>query len=77
MDFFAWARLPMLRLWEEEADGKNPFSYEISFIVGRMSWVPQVKIEAPQTIIPKKRMTFFVRIHIKYVLLLDLHGSLI
>jgi hypothetical protein len=49
---------------EEEADGKNPFSYEFSFIVGGMSWVPQLEVEALQTIIPKERMTFFVRIHL-------------
>jgi hypothetical protein len=38
MDIFAWAKLPMVRLWEEEADERKNFSnYEISFIVGGMS----------------------------------------
>jgi hypothetical protein len=54
MDFLAWAKLPMVRLWKEEAsDGKNISSYEICFIVGGMSWVPQVEFGALQRIIPK------------------------
>jgi hypothetical protein len=60
MDFFAWAKLPMVRLWKEESNGNNISSYEISFIVGGMSWVPQVEVKDLQRIIPKERMNFIV-----------------
>jgi hypothetical protein len=78
MDFFAWAKLPMVRLWEEEtAKGKNFFSYEISFIVGGMSWVPQVEFEDLQEIIPKERTNVIVRTEFGFVLFLYFLGSVI
>jgi hypothetical protein len=62
MDFFAWAKLPMVRLWVEEVSKGNNFSScEISFIVGESSWVPQVEFEDLPEIIPKERTSFIVR----------------
>jgi hypothetical protein len=63
--FFALAKMPGVRLWEEEADGKDIISsYDISFIVGGMSWFPQVEFQNIERIIPTGRMSFIVRIHI-------------
>jgi hypothetical protein len=55
-------QLHLIRLWEEETSKGNNFSsYEISFIVGGMSWVPQVEFEDLQKNIPKERTNFVVR----------------
>jgi len=50
MDLFAWAKIPIIQKWKENA---KP-STSTTFIVGETSWVPQVDIKDLRTALSSK-----------------------